>query len=461
MTTAKTARLVLVIDDDALFCLAVEKFFARGGIQVMAAHTCRDGLASFMENRIEVVLLDQNLPDGKGLNLCAPLLEARDRTKIIFITANPSFEHAVKAMRNGAHDYLSKPMELEELELAVQKAFRAVELERLAQVKKFNDRIQSSLNRPIGIDGGLRPIKQLIDLAASSRVPVLITGETGTGKNVVAKTIHYIQEEPNCSFISSNCATLPEQLIESELFGHEKGAFTGAAAKRKGLFEMADGGTLFLDEIGEIPLHLQAKLLGVLDDGTVKRLGGDTPRQVDVRILAATNVNLEEAIAKKQFREDLFYRLSVLRIHLPPLRDRKEDIPALCHHFMRNRLPDQQLVIPENDLQLLQEYAWPGNIRELKNIIERAIILRAGATVRPAAFLGTSPSAGIVGTEPEPPSDKESLVEPLAKIEKRQLRKALAQFDQNHTRAARALGIARSTLIRKLKQYRLKSGDSF
>lgn len=318
MTKQQNSKTILMIDDDKLFCMAVEKFFSKKDIHVLTAHCGADGLKLCKQNRAEVILLDQNLPDSLGIDLCQPLLETRDQAKIIFITAFPSFDHAVDALRNGAYDYLSKPIELAELELAIQKAFRTAELEKLEQITQFHNSKKSTQNLPIGFDGGLHHIKNLVDLASSNHVPVLITGETGTGKNVVAKAIHYRQKNQNRPFVSTNCATLPENLIEAELFGHEKGSFTGADATKKGLFEMADGGTLFLDEIGEIPIHLQSKLLGALDDGTVKRLGGDTARQVDVRIIAATNVNLEEAISAKTFREDLYYRLSVLRIHLPP-----------------------------------------------------------------------------------------------------------------------------------------------
>lgn len=449
------AKTVLIIDDDAFFCRAITAFFEKSSIRVAAAHTGQDGLHWLRNNRAEVVLLDQKLPDGEGLNLCEPLLEARDQVKIIFITAYPSFDHAVQALRNGAYDYLSKPMELEELNLSIQKAFRTVELEHLEQVKKFNDHRESTQNRPVGIDGGLRPIKHLIELASSTLAPVLITGETGTGKNVVAKAIHYFQNEPNRTFVSTNCAALPENLIESELFGYEKGAYTGAETSQKGLFEMADSGTLFLDEIGEIPIHLQSKLLGVLDDGTMKRLGGTTTRQVNVRIIAATNLDLEHAIDHKAFRQDLFYRLSVLQIHLPPLRDRKEDIELLCMHFINNRIPDQQISLSPHELEKLKLYDWPGNVRELKNLIERAIILRKSSTIEPSIFLDSKPINQSSDNHP-PKTD----IAPLHEMEKNHIRSALEFFAGNHTRTAKALGIARSTLIRKIDHYRLKSGDS-
>jgi DNA-binding NtrC family response regulator len=454
------AKTLLVIDDDKLFCHAVVAFFKKSDLRVITVNTGQEGLQWFKQNRAEVVLLDQNLPDREGLSLCTPLIEFSEQTKIIFITAYPSFDHAVQALRKGAHDYLSKPMELEQLDLAVQRAFRTVELERLEQVKIFHDHRKLARNRPVGMDGGLRSIKQLIYLAASTRVPVLITGETGTGKNVVAKAIHYQQDDLGRTFVGTNCAALPENLIESELFGYEKGAYTGAGAARKGLFEMADGGTLFLDEIGDIPLHLQSKLLAVLDDGTMKRLGGEMTRQVDVRIIAATNVDLEQAITGKAFREDLYYRLSVLRIHLPPLRERKEDIEPLCLHFIRNRIPDQHLQIPAEELGKLREYDWPGNVRELKNIIERAIILRSGSNIHPSQFLGGRPKKALPVEVSCLEHASDTSIEPLLEVERRHICRVLSLCDHNHSRAAKALGIARSTLIRKIEQHRLKSGDS-
>jgi DNA-binding NtrC family response regulator len=325
---------LLVIDDDQLFCDAVCAFFAGGEMKVLCAHSISEGQRLCVEKKIDVVLLDQKLPDGLGVDLCTPILAANDQTKIIFITAYPTFDNAVKAVRSGAWDYLAKPVDTEDLRLTVDQAFRTLELERVEQIHEYANRRDNAETVLIGADGGLKEVQQMIRLSAGSDAPALITGETGTGKNVVAKSIHYLQAENMGSFVGINCAALPENLIEAELFGYEKGAFTGAVISRKGIFEMAEGGTLFLDEIGDLPLHLQSKLLGVLDEKKLKRLGGQSFRKVDVRIIAATNINLEEAIRAKRFREDLYYRLSVLRIHIPPLRKRRNDIAGLCRHFL-------------------------------------------------------------------------------------------------------------------------------
>jgi DNA-binding NtrC family response regulator len=452
-------KTLLIIDDDHLFCQAVIAFFKNAPFTTVSVQTGMDGLTWCRDNQAEVILLDQKLPDSEGLQLCQAILRNCEQAKIIFITAYPSFEHAVQALRNGAHDYLSKPMELEELQLAVERAFRTVELERTEQLQKLHVQRELQQNKLIGRNSGLRAISHLVELAAANRAPVLITGETGTGKNIVAKAIHYFHDDQARSFIDANCAALPENLMESELFGHERGSFTGAVSLRKGLFEMADGGTLFLDEIGEIPLHLQAKLLGILDNGVLRRIGGRTSRKIDVRIISATNIELEKAITQKAFREDLYYRLSVMRIHLPPLRHRREDIEELSRYFLREIAPDQALSLPAAELKVLLEYPWPGNVRELRNILERAIILRTGRAVYPARLLSENPLPKPDDSTLTSPAALHT-IEPLADLEKDHIKKALAALANNHTRTAEALGIARSTLLRKIEQHCLKPGDS-
>lgn len=447
-------KILLIIDDDRLFCDAVASFFRKEGLRVATAYTAEDGLRWCRKNTADVVLLDQKLPDGHGTDLCQKIIELNDQIKIIFITAFPSFDHAVEALRNGAHDYLSKPMELEELRLAVDLAFRTVQLEHVEQVQHFRHQQEKKENKLLGIDGGLTPIRELIERAAENRAPVLLTGETGTGKTVVAKYIHYLRGENWRPFIATNCAALPENLIESELFGYEKGAFTGAVNRRQGLFEMADGGTLFLDEIGEMALNLQAKLLGVLDHGVFRRLGGQAECVTDTRIIAATNVNLEKAIRERRFRDDLLYRMSVMHIHLPPLRERKEDIRTLVDHFLHSIAPDGRHSLSKEELMRLEDYDWPGNVRELRNVLERAIILSRDGQVYPARLLENSKPANQCyratedTTEGLPPRT-------LAEVEKQYIRLTLDACQDNRTRAAKLLGIARSTLIRKLDLYNL------
>jgi DNA-binding NtrC family response regulator len=404
-----------------------------------------------------VALLDQKLPDGFGVDLCEPILAQHDQAKIIFITAFPSFDNAVKAVRSGACDYLSKPVDTEELRLTVEHAFRTLELERVEQIHEYTKRKDNAETVLVGGDKGLKEVRQLMHLASGSDVPTLITGETGTGKNVVAKCIHYMQADKRKSFVGINCASLPDNLIEAELFGYEKGAFTGAVSTRKGIFEMAEGGTLFLDEIGELPIHLQAKLLGILDEKQLKRLGGQSFKKIDVRIIAATNIDLEDAVRNKRFREDLYFRLSVLRIHIPPLRQRLEDIADLCRHFLEKAVHHSLLTLPDEEIGQLQCYHWPGNVRELKNIIERAILLRENGQIRPSSLL----SNGSL-QRPDSPQAQGERTPPvtLSEMERLHIRSVLRQMDNNHSRTAKALDISRSTLLRKLKQYQIKTGEA-
>ncbi len=448
-------KTLLIIDDDRLFCRSVVEVFRDHDIKVFTVHTKKEGKAICAEQKIDVVLLDQKLPDGLGIELCEPILSAHDQTKIIFITAYPSFDNAITAIRSGAFDYLLKPVEIEELAMTVEKAFRTLELERVEQIQKFTSQQENKKNILIGSNGGLKEVFRLVNLSANEDASVLITGETGTGKNVVAKCIHYNQSLKSSGFVGINCAALPENLIESELFGHEKGSFTGALSDKKGVFEMAQGGTLFLDEIGEIPLKLQSKLLGILDDKKLKRVGGHSIRKLDVRIIAATNIEIEKAIQKSQFREDLYYRLSVIRIHVPPLRSRPEDIPALCYHFLKQSAKNQQIDLKETEIEKMMNYHWPGNVRELKNVIERSIILKKKNEIHPSLLLGDyrqiiQDSTLLI----EPDKNKKSLGT-LAQIEENHILLTLDQMNHNHTHTATSLGISRSTLIRKLKEIKV------
>ncbi len=440
-------KTLLIIDDDRFFCENVTRYLDKHDFKILSTHTMMDGEKICKKRKIDVVLLDQKLPDGNGIDLCSTILKSCEQTKIIFITAFPSFENAVKALRSGAFDYLSKPLEIEEVGMTVNLAFRTIKLENVEHIQKFKNRQENDQNILIGKEGGLREVFTLIKLSTKSDVPVLITGETGTGKNVVAKSIHYLNDNENCCFMAINCATLPENLIEAELFGYEKGAFTGAITSKKGIFELADGGTLFLDEIGEIPVHLQSKLLGVLDDKLVRRIGGQSMRPISVRIIAATNVNLEEAVKNKLFRQDLYYRLSVMRIHLPPLRERQEDIAPLCHHLIRSSAHHQSIEMPETEIEKLKRYPWPGNVRELKNVIERSIIFKKNNQIYPSELLTSS----IETTPTQRGSDPGSAIETLAEIEQNHIVQTLERLNHNHTIAARTLGISRSTLLRKLK----------
>lgn len=449
----KARKNILIVDDDRNFCLSLSEYLRSDEVEIHVAHSGKDGLALCEGTLIDVVLLDQKLPDAEGSDLCASILNRSSQTKIIFTTAFPSFDNAVQAIRQGAFDYLSKPFELGELDLVLKQALRTLDLEKVEQFRNYQSDRKRDENVLVGQSALIDGIRRLIDLAAPADAPVLITGETGTGKNVAACAIHYqgpLQHEP---FISINCATLPENLIEAELFGYEKGAFTGATGLKKGMFEMAEGGTIFLDEIGELPMPLQAKLLGVLDNSTYRRLGGTTLLRAQVRVIAATSVDLEKAILKKQFRKDLFYRLGVIKIHLPPLRDRKDDLGALCGFLLANAAKGRQVLLAADELGRLMHYNWPGNVRELKNIFERALILQHGPEIRPSEFLGSShakamrPARELNNTSPGSHSTS------LDDMEKNHILVALEAQSGNYTRTARAIGISLSTLKRRLKQY--------
>jgi len=452
----KAAKNVLIVDDDRNFCLSIREYLKTDGIEVHLANTAAEGLVFCAKDLIDVVLLDQKLPDAEGSDLCASILNLNPQTKIIFTTAFPSLDNAVKAIRGGAFDYLSKPFEFEELDLVVKHALRTLDLEKVEQFQNYQSERESEENVLVGASAPIMEIRRLIDLAAAAEAPVLITGETGSGKNVAARSVHYHGPLRHAPFISINCAALPENLIEAELFGHEKGAFTGAAGLKKGMFEVAEGGTLFLDEIGEMPIALQAKLLGVLDDSTFRRLGGTTLLHARVRIIAATSVDLEQAIRKKKFREDLYYRLGVIKMHIPPLRDRAEDLTALCDYLVSSVAKGRQVRLADHEIDGMMQYKWPGNVRELRNVLERAVILQHGVELRPSEFLRLS---AMVTTRPV--QNRKPIVEPkssttLDELEKGHILSALNEHDGNLSRAARAVGISLSTLKRKLKKYRIE-----
>lgn len=448
-------RNVLIVDDDRNFSLSLSEFLQSDELDIRTARTAEECLDICSKVQVDVLLLDQRLPDAEGHTLCPAILEHNPQTKIIFTTAFPSFENAVKAVRAGAFDYLSKPFEPEELSLSIKQSLRTLDLEKVEQFQNYRTDRESEENVMIGETEHIRHVRNLIDLASNADAPVLITGETGSGKNIAARSIHYRGRFRHSPFISINCAALPETLIEAELFGHEKGAFTGAAAAKKGVFEMAEGGTLFLDEIGEMPVNLQSKFLGVLDDGMFRRLGGTTVINANVRVIAATSVDIEDAIRARKFREDLYYRLSVIKLHLPPLRERRDDIPYLCDCLIRKLAKGRDLKLAEGETDRLKRYDWPGNVRELRNVIERAVILQQGTEIRPSELLIRT----VVKAEPAVavrPAASDGKAARLDDLERAHIISALEEQKGNYSRTARALGISLSTLKRRLKQYNLR-----
>jgi len=447
-------RTLLIIDDDFVYGRAISDHMGSDILVARHAGSAEEGLALCRDMRPDVVLLDQKLPDAEGHTLCREILAHNPEAKILFITAHPSFENAVEGIKEGAFDYLSKPLELDQLELAIHRALKTIDLERVAEVHNYEMEKSKADMKLVGLKGGLAGVAMQINRAALVDAPVLITGETGTGKNRVARAIHDLSPYHAMPFISVNCASLPADLIEAELFGYEKGAFTGAHSPRKGLFEMAEGGTLLLDEIGEMPVHLQSRLLGVLDDKVLRRLGGTTFRKVQVRIIAATSVELEQAIAGRLFREDLYYRLSVVRIKVPPLRERVIDIPELCRYILNQVSGGRNMELTKEQIQELKRYPWPGNVRELRNIIERSVILAQDTEIRPSQLL-TSAGQEVPLKSRVPRAVNTEEIIPLEEVERSHIASALSHFSGNYTRAAKSLGISLSTIKRKARQFKL------
>ncbi len=444
-------KFVLIIDDNQFFAESTKDFLTNDYLEVYTAYSLTNARQLLSKIPFDVVLLDNSLPDGDGLNCVPDILAINDQTKIILVTGYPSFENAVQALKKGVYDYFSKPIEIDELVVTINRVIRVSELEKVEQIQNYKNRIESEDILLIGTGTKFDEIRKLIEKAARVNVPVLITGETGTGKSLLAKCIHYSIEKTR-PFISVNCAALPENLIEAELFGAEKGSYTGAINTRKGLFEIADGGTLFLDEIVEMPVHLQSKLLGVLDDKKVRRLGGEIYRTVNTRAIAATNVDLQDSVSQRRFRNDLFYRLNVISIHLPPLQEHKQDIPSFCEYFINKLYPNKKFKISDSEYNKLIAYDWPGNVRELKNIIERSIILQDSSFLQPSLLLGNSLKEQKQNTF----FSEEKKLSSLNSVNQQHIEIILNNHLGNLTHTAKTLGISLSTLKRKLKEFGIK-----
>jgi DNA-binding NtrC family response regulator len=445
---------VLIIDDDHLFVASLSDFLSHKGYSILAERTGKDGLRSIENHQPSIVLLDQKLPDMEGTEVCRKVLEASPTTKVIFVSAYATVKCAVDAMQAGAFNYLSKPFELDELLILMSLAARNVQMEgkiRVQDYEKEKARDEVSL---IGSSEAMTRVKEQIKLASATDASVVVTGDTGVGKNVVARSIHDLQGSRE-TFLLVNCATIPENLMEAEYFGHEKGIFTGADTRREGIFELANGGTLVLDEIAEIPSHLQSKLLSVIEDKCVRRLGSRRNIPVDVRIIATTNQDLEEAIKEKTFRQDLYYRLAVFHIHIPPLREHPEDIPEIAEHFVR-KFCRRRVTIPEMHLERMMEYPWPGNVRELRNVIERASLLLQGDVIKPANLLLQSDPDVSPSFRAQKDSDNHGII-PLQELRRQQILSALKACSGNKSLTARALGISLSTLKRRLAEIHVTS----
>ena len=446
---------VLIIDDDDLFVSSLCDFLSHKGYGVRAVRTGKEGLKSLEECQPSIVLLDQRLPDMEGIEVCRTILENNPGIKVIFVTAYATVRCAVDAMQAGAFNYLSKPFELDELLILMDQAKKSVQMEGRIRIHDYENQQAREEKKLIGSSEVMRWVRGQIKLAAATDSNVLITGDTGVGKNVVARAIHDLQGRRE-TFLQVNCAAIPENLMEAEYFGHEKGVFTGAETRREGIFELSNGGTLLLDEIAEVPSHLQSKLLTVLEDKCVRRVGGGRNIPVDVRIIATTNRDLERAIRDKSFRQDLYYRLAVFHLHIPPLREHPDDVPEIAAYFV-TKFCRRPVRIPEKHLERMMEYPWPGNIRELRNIIERASLLLRGDVMEPANLLfAGDPDAPLPSSRLRKGYDTQGIV-PLQELSRQQIIFALEACSGNKSLTARTLGISLSTLKRKLADMNLSS----
>lgn len=455
---------ILIIDDQETLCYFLGESLEEKGYQTTAAYTAAEGLEVITRQQVDLVLLDLKLPDGDGLDVLYEIRKADSNLPVIVLTGHAGVESAVQAMKLGAYDYLEKPINLEELSITAAKALESRAMRQ--EIQRL--RLQQGKDREfiVGDNKQMQDIMHLIERVAPTKASVLIQGESGTGKEVVAQAVHRLSPRSKKGFVPINCAAIPDNLVETELFGFEEGAFTDARRPKPGLIEMADGGTLFLDEISTLKLGLQAKLLRMLETETVRRVGGVKDIPVDLRIIAATNRELRQAIQEGEFREDLFYRLSVVVIDIPPLRERVEDIEKFAAAFIadlnRARATSVQ-GISEDALRLLRRYEWPGNVRELRNVIERAMILCSGDLINvgdlPAEIVSKEPAMAFEGSVVPIPRvsegvDMEGMV---ASIRKRMMLEALAQANGNKSQAARLLGLSRDQFNYGMKKYGLES----
>jgi DNA-binding NtrC family response regulator len=443
-------KRVLLIDDEARVRTAL-KMVLEPSYDILQAADAQEGLEVFRKEGPDLVLLDVILPGTDGLAILQTLRSENKMTPVIMLTGTKSVKTAVDAMKLGAADYLSKPFDVEELRIVVDRAINSQELER--EVKQLRAQVvqRYAFHNLIGKSQGMQEIYSKIEQVADSRTTVLITGESGTGKELVAKALHYNSARRERPFIALNCAALPETLIESELFGHEKGSFTDATARRMGQFEMAHTGTLFLDEIGDLSAVTQAKLLRVLQEREFTRIGGVQSIKVDVRIVAATNKNLDELVRKGQFREDLYYRINVIALYLPPLRERGEDVPLLAKHFLAKRVEEEKrphIEFGKEALELLTRYPWPGNVREMENIIEQAFIWSQHAPQitqehLPTILKSDSRSSSL---RDDTLAGRMSLEKAVMEFEREIILDALKRTNYVQTHAANLLGISRRML---------------
>jgi two-component system response regulator AtoC len=448
-------RQILVVDDEPKMGRLLEIMLHGMGHEVLSARHGVQALALFQDNAVDLIITDLRMPEMDGMELLARLHELGSEVPVMVITAHGTIETAVTAMKHGACDYILRPFDLDAMMLAVERALKGADITR--QNAFLRKEIQRGWDGFVGISKPMQAVYELIKRVGPSKASVLLIGETGTGKELAARAVHNASPRSDKLFVPINCAAIPADILESELFGYEKGAFTGAVKQRIGKFELADGGTIFLDELTEMPMPLQAKLLRVLQENSIERLGGNRVLELDIRIIAATNRDPLQAVRDGKLREDLYYRINVFFIELPPLRERVEDIAGLVDHFItKHTTTGGQSSISASALASLQRYPWPGNVRELENMVERAMILSGGGTLDDSHFLlglklrerPVSPNANVDSAVCMP------LEQAVVELESRLIREALVLTDGNKAQAAAMLAISERKLWYKLKRDR-------
>jgi two-component system, NtrC family, response regulator PilR len=457
---------ILVVDDEPSIRECLQIMLKREGYAVSCAEDGREAITLFEKNHFDVVLADIRMPRSTGFEVLNRIKELSPTTKVIMITAHASFESAVESMKEGAYDYIAKPFKVDEVKRTVSNALQSVPLtERGAPARSAKDS-PAHFEGIVSVSPEMHKIFDLIPKAAASKANVLITGESGTGKELVARAIHNHSPRKAGPFVTMNCGGVPEQLLESELFGYTKGSFTGAVTDKIGLFQAADGGTIFMDEIGDLPLPLQVKLLRIVQEKSFKPVGGTQEIKVDVRIISATNIDLEERVINGAFREDLFYRLNVIQIRIPPLRERTMDIPLLAEHFLKKYSQEQGKeirTISAYALHVLMEYTFPGNVRELENIVERSVALESSNIILPESltlsrYKNEAKKSELIDTDIPP--EGIDLAEAVGTLEKHLLRKALQKTNGEMKKAAQLLHIPYRAIRYRMEKYGMKDAGA-
>lgn len=449
---------ILLADDDAALRRIIQFKLKQRGYEVIATADGEEALSVLCKGRFDLLLSDMKMPKLNGLELLKEAKKVQPDIEVILITAYAAVSQAVEAVKLGAFDYLTKPFEDDQLFVTIEKAVKFKRLENENKLLREQLSGLGSAKQMVGVSSAFKQLVGLIEKVAPTDATVLISGESGTGKELVAKSLHRLSGRNKREFVAVNCAAIPKELLESELFGHVRGAFTGAVKDKKGKFEQADGGTLFLDEISELGIELQAKLLRAVQERVIEPVGSEQRQEVDVRLIAATNVNLRERVNSGRFREDLFYRLNVIPVVVPPLRERREDIPFLVKTFIERLAPDRHITVPVNLMNVLTEHFWPGNIRELENLMERMTILRKADELSledlPADFGMTE--SFEVGTEQIEGKERVTFYE----AEKQLIVAALEKFGWNRTKAAVYLSIPRHILIYRIKKFGIQHDET-